>query len=209
MTTLTKEEREAIDSMEVKPADVYCNARKSDGNYCKMRAGTRTSHLGSGRCFLHGGSSDGRPIVHGFYSKKLRSKLAEDYQKVIEDPTFINLYTELAVIKTIFGEFLEHFSAELEKSKQEDKNFWVEISEKGTPMLNPEARNIFDMLEAIGKIYTRIVDAEVKSKQTLTIKQVMLIIQQIKQAMNVCGHCPIRSKVVGNFDSIRSPGVEL
>lgn len=39
------------------PSDKYCNARKKDGGLCHREAGWGTSHVGWGRCKLHGGST--------------------------------------------------------------------------------------------------------------------------------------------------------
>ena len=47
-----------MSDLESKPADDYCNARKTDGSgYCRHEAGWGTDHPGHGRCKFHGGST--------------------------------------------------------------------------------------------------------------------------------------------------------
>lgn len=60
-----------------KKQDGYCNANVKQGDgYCANQAGFRTGHLGEGRCFLHGGLSDGAPEgnnyaeTHGLYADR-------------------------------------------------------------------------------------------------------------------------------------------
>ena len=107
MPKRTSAERALIDSSIEKPADELCNARTSNFErpYCKMKAGYNTDHLGKGRCYLHGGRA-GAPIVTAIYSKKLNSTLKEEYDKLIVDPELVNLRSELAVMKAMFGNFL-------------------------------------------------------------------------------------------------------
>jgi len=47
-----------MSDLEPKPADEYCNARKTNGDgYCKHEAGWGTDHTGVGRCRFHGGNT--------------------------------------------------------------------------------------------------------------------------------------------------------
>lgn len=74
--------------------------------YCKAPAGHKTDHNGEGRCNLHGGSHNGRPATHGLYSfrrEELREKLSE--AEGMEQPG--DLWTEVAVLRTLLSEYLE------------------------------------------------------------------------------------------------------
>jgi hypothetical protein len=199
MPTRTKEQRELIDSLPIKEPDAKCNARHGKG-YCGMPSGFRTDHPGKGRCWLHGGSA-GRPIVHGLYSEKLKSKLKDDYEKSITDPSLIDLYNELAFTKVMMSNFIERISERLE----EGINIWVSYSEKGTPIVSPEAKVLIKMMDTISKLYSRIVDAENKSKNILNIKQVYYLLVQVKNVMNdTCGGCPVRKHVGAGMKEIKN-----
>ncbi len=107
----TEEERKLIGSLPTKLPAKTCNARTPRGKegYCGNVAGFRTPHLGDGRCYLHGGLA-GRPPEHGFYSMKLKGKLKEDFDNAINDRSSVNLYSELAVMKSLFGNMIEDIS---------------------------------------------------------------------------------------------------
>ena len=52
-----------------------CGAKTRAGGKCQLQAGHGTDHIGTGRCRLHGGASNGAPkgnknaLKHGIYSK--------------------------------------------------------------------------------------------------------------------------------------------
>ena len=194
MPNRTDLQREVIDNSPKKEPDEYCNARTGnpDRPYCRMRAGFKTDHVGNGRCYLHGGRA-GRPIINAYYSKELTSTLREEYEKAIEDPNMVDLYAELAVSKVMFGNFLSKIKDDLESGR----NIWTDTTAKGTPIVSAEAQVLLKLMDNISRMYQRIVDAEAKSQQNLTLKQIYAIVQQIKYAMGVCGECPVRS-IVGN-----------
>lgn len=54
---------------------IKCGAKTKSGTKCKHPAGHRTSHVGTGRCWLHGGASNGAPkgnknaLKHGLYAR--------------------------------------------------------------------------------------------------------------------------------------------
>lgn len=107
------------------PADghpeICCNARTRNApdsaskqdvgewagdGYCRRVAGEGTDHRGEGRCRYHGGAENGRPISHGLYSfkrEKLREKL--DAADGMESPG--DLWTEVAVLRTLLSDYLE------------------------------------------------------------------------------------------------------
>ncbi len=65
-----------------------CGGKTRAGTPCKLKAGTRTGHPGTGKCFLHGGRSTGAPggntnaVVTGAYQRLTYSALSEEEQSM-------------------------------------------------------------------------------------------------------------------------------
>lgn len=219
MPTRTDEERKIIDSLEVREADKYCNARvvrygndgKPFGKYCGMAAGHGTDHLGLGRCKLHGGASHGAPIVHGLYAKSLNSTLSDEIERISKDPNFLNLYEEFAVTKAMFSDLLKNVSEMMEEINPDGSKNNVWIGHKQTAhgverVISPEARLLTNMMETISRSMERIVAAETRIQNTLTIRSVQVILQQIKNNINdYCGVCPVRVHLKRGLDTIKIP----
>lgn len=68
----------------------HCEARTRSGAPCKNRSGFRTTHVGSGKCYLHGGSSAGAPprnnnaVTTGEYETLHLSALSPDERALYE-----------------------------------------------------------------------------------------------------------------------------
>lgn len=202
MPERTPEEAELINSLPVKTSDTKCNARCPTG-YCQLPAGFKTDHLGKGRCHLHGGRA-GRPIVSGLYSKRLGSDLKTEFEKLVNDPQLVDLYAELAFAKTMMSNFIDSISERLDNGE----NIWVGSDRHGTEIVAPQAKILLQLIETLSKVYTRIVDAETKSKNTLNVKQVHMIITQIKNSMNsCCGECPVRFALAEKLTQVRTPAM--
>jgi len=221
MPKRTELEKRAIAALEEKLPDKFCNARiptnDEGARYCRNLAGFKTDHLGSGRCYLHGGASGGRPIIHGLFSKKLTSTLQVEYDKLVKDPALIDLYAEMALTKLFVGqllsalrtkmlsEFSELDEKEIEEMTDEDViksgNWMVQYSTKsGAYTASAELNAFIKVVDMSRKIYKDIVDTETKSMNTLNIKQVYSIINQIKnQMMETCGMCPVRNEIVNRL----------
>lgn len=204
MPSRTPEAAALIASLPEKMPDKLCNARTPTG-YCHMPAGFKTDHPGKDRCYLHGGRA-GRPISHGLYSNKLNSDLLTEYKNLVNDPMLIDLYGEFAFAKTMMGNFIESIQAKLISF---EGDIWTTANDKGVMIVSPEAKILISMLETISRLFVRIVDAESKSKNTLTMKQVYDIVMQIKNAMNdTCGECPIRIALSGKLTNVKVPKME-
>lgn len=200
MPTRTDEAKQLIDSLPIKASDNLCNARCPTG-YCRMPAGFNTDHVKTGRCYLHGGRA-GRSITHGLYSEKFQSTIKIEYDKMVNDPALVDLYGELAVVKTMMSQFLETIQ---ERLTNKESIFTTE-DRFGTSIVSPEAKVLVSLLETLSRMFVRITDAETKSSNTLNIKQVYGIIKQIKNAMNdSCGDCPIRLAVGDKLKDVRTP----
>jgi hypothetical protein len=202
MPTRTIEEREFIDSLPSRAAGKYCNARtpNSDTGYCRKLAGTGTDHLGKGRCKFHGGSSKGRPIIHGMYSDNLPSTIRKEFDKLVKSPQLIDLSSELALTKALLSHYLKLIEDNL---GDKDENWMVQEGKHGSD-ISGEAKALMKILEQMGKIYSRIVTVESKLSKQLTIRDVYLIINQIKVNMNnTCGFCPVRKNITDKIDKAK------
>ena len=107
-----------------------CGAKTRSGSPCKNAA------MSNGRCRLHGGTSPGRPIIHGRYSVKHRESLHNKMQEFLDDPAPGNLMGELAVQRAFLQDFL---------GKITDQPFDVKTT-----------NHVFDMTEAISRLVERI-----------------------------------------------------
>jgi hypothetical protein len=211
MPSRTDEEKNIMLALVKQEPEMDCNARvikydgagKAYGDHCGQRAGWGTEHPGKGRCKLHGGASAGAPIVSGLYSKQLNSTLAAEVERIANDPNFLNLYEELAIIKASFGDFMKA----LEKKMQEDGNWWITTKVTNTSseeIISPEANLMLKMMETMGKILERIVNAETKMQNTLTIRGIQMILAQIKTNINDhCGTCPVRTNLKRGLNAIK------
>lgn len=61
----------------------------------------------NGRCRMHGGTSPGRPIIHGRYSVKHKQSLQDKMQQFRKDPEAGSLLDELALERALLQDFLE------------------------------------------------------------------------------------------------------
>ena len=211
MPKRTDEETALMAETDQRQPDRLCNARviKYDGSgnpnieYCGKTAGWGTDHVGTGRCRLHGGASGGAPIVSGLYSKQLNSTLAKEVDRIANDPNFLTLYDELALAKAAFANLM----SKLETKMDGDEDFWTmeRVTTTSTErIISPEANLMMKMMETMGKIIERIVAAETKMENTLTIRGIQMILQQIKHNINEnCGVCPIREQLKAGLDNIK------
>lgn len=101
------------ESLEVREADTKCNARtrSSPPNYCKNPAGYKTDHSGSGRCYLHGGCTPGRPPSPATIVKR---KLRERAQELATSPELLDLRPQLGLLLAS----LESYTERIENSDE-------------------------------------------------------------------------------------------
>ncbi len=84
-----------------------CTAKsKSTGEQCKNAA-----RIGYSVCAYHGAGKrarpGGRPIVHGRYSKKLPTGLAETYREAMQDPEMLALKSEIALVDALIAQVIQ------------------------------------------------------------------------------------------------------
>jgi len=206
MPTRSAKGKELIDSLAIIPADVKCNARNENG-YCRHRAGFRTDHEGTGRCYLHGGRAGNKP-VHGLYSKKMKGALSEEISKLANDPDLLNMKEELAVMKSILAKFLELAQGNLDS---DTKEFFIsgKYSVKGDFIgyeMSAESKTLLSFIEQSSKLYHRIIDSEQKMAKQFDIRYVYAIINQLGMIMDDrCGECPVRVSVKKRMLEIKVP----
>ena len=198
MPTRTEEERQLIDSLPIKAPSKTCNARTPNG-YCRLNAGYGTDHLGEGRCEYHGGRA-GRSPTHGMYSKHLTSTVKEEYDKLVTSPTLVDLQGELALIKSLLNNFMANIE---DKLNDDERNWWVQNTKAGKTV-SAEANALLRLLEQISKIYEKIINAEQKMQDKLTVRDVYIILNQIKINMNeTCGNCPVRNSITNKLQQAK------
>jgi len=202
MPTRTKAEAKLIKSLPIKLSGELCNARTGRG-YCKLPAGYDTEHLGKGRCKFHGGRA-GRNITHGLYSRKLTSTIRQEFDKLIKNPVLIDLYGEFALMKTMLGNVLNNIQ---DRMNDDDSNWWIQRTKNGRE-ISAEANTFLKVIDQITRMYDRIVNAEAKTQEHLSTRDVYIIINQIKVTMNdICGDCPIRVNIGNRLEEVRMPRV--
>lgn len=78
--------------------------------HCKNVAGKKTSHLGTGRCWLHGAADGaGAPIKHGRYSKVKSPRLQELIKEFEKDPDPLNLLPEVQLLRALILDYIERY----------------------------------------------------------------------------------------------------
>lgn len=102
-----------------------CGAKtKRDGSSCKREAGWGTKHVGTGKCKLHGGASDGAPkgsqnaLKHGIYARLYKADELEEAALMVG-----NIDTELAIARLQLRNLIEL------QQKQRDEPILEQIEE--------------------------------------------------------------------------------
>ena len=202
MPNRTKKARRLIDSLPIKTPDKYCNARTPTG-YCKHTAGWKTTHKGVGRCTLHGGSAGRNPSM-GIYSRNMQSTVKKEFEKLANHPMLVNLYSELALTKALLSNLLKKLE---DKMDDPDFNWFVQRTKRGK-VISAEASTLLRIMETMTKIYGRIVDADKRAQEQLSVKDIYIIIQQIKVSMDdICGSCPVRKSISQKISNTKMANV--
>lgn len=85
---------------------ITCAAHKRKGGICNRPAGWGTTHVGQGRCKLHGGNSS---IKHGRYSVIRRESLRDLANHYENDPEPLNLLPDLAQCRALYTDFVNRY----------------------------------------------------------------------------------------------------
>lgn len=182
-----------------KAPDKYCNGRtpKTATGYCGNVAGFKTQHVGKGRCYLHGGASNGAPIKTGLYSKVLTHTVKEKLADIQSNPQFVRLWDELAVSKLLLGEVIGQLTNSLENK---ESGVFVTLNAAGSPIVSPKLTAFVTILQNAIKIQETILKLEQQEGKILTLADVQALIQQLSVIMSSrCGQCPIRAMVASDL----------
>lgn len=118
--------------------DGKCNAQTRDGNYCANPNGFRTPHLGEGRCYLHGGLSEGggapegnsNAKKHGLYmSRQKYFDELSDEEKEFVDAIVESLLEDAPFDRQNFAKFQMVRNIAIDMHKMRRANEYVD--EKG------------------------------------------------------------------------------
>ena len=126
-----------------------CGAKTRDGDPCKNAPVT-----GHARCRMHGGTSPGRPIIHGRYSLIHRAALAAKVATFLADPRPGDLTDELALLRALLQDYLERFP-------------------DGVPLPIKDIERVLDMVDAVARLVERI--SRIMNQTALTQAEVQLL----------------------------------
>lgn len=160
------------------------------GNPCKNPAGFKTDHPSEFKCFVHGGCSKGRPIIHGRYAKVTSKQLHEKIKKHLEDPEPMNLLPELALLRSLLDNFIE------------------QVEETGKPVEDSVLLSIVDKIrkttDTIHKIQSR--SLLTVAEQTYVIVTLADILKDTVQDESVLRE--ILNRLKNKFPAIETGGID-
>jgi len=124
---------------------------------CEKVAGYGTSHVGTGACKFHGGADKTPVITNGRTAFATKQRLAEKIDAYLNKSRdeLLDLTKELAAIRAIFDEALEHFP----DPDAEDYGMWF--------------RRMTELIGTIGSLVEKI--SRTDSRNTLTAAQVLYL----------------------------------
>ena len=125
-----------------------CGAKTRSGTPCQSWG------LANGRCRMHGGTSPGRPIIHGRYSLIHRAALAAKVATFLADPRPGDLTDELALLRALLQDYLERFP-------------------DGVPLPIKDIERVLDMVDAVARLVERI--SRIVNQTALTQAEVQLL----------------------------------
>ena len=120
-----------------------CGAKTRNGGLCKSVAGKGTDHLGSGRCKLHGGASNGAPKgnqnakKHGIYARFFATERLDAAAEMLG-----GIDAELTIARLQLENLLEQMQADqFELKKLEVKTIALESQEDHEKKIKSERAN--------------------------------------------------------------------
>jgi hypothetical protein len=190
---------------------VRCEAKNRQGQQCGHEAGWGTNHLGAGKCRLHGGAT---PIKSGRYSKLKYAPYAELTEQFSKDPERLNLLPELDLTRAMLWDFIERYGEWRDAFLDWHRSFAPNVDahheavamyrtaiESGDPaqieagldrlkkLAAPAAkpRMVLDITDARNTVLAiaRIVETIDKMRKTVTINDVMRIMETVGRVVKV------------------------
>lgn len=88
-----------------------CGAKTRGGGTCRNGAGHRTTHLGEGKCYLHGGLQPGDArLKSGRYSGVKHDRIRNLIAEFEADPDPLNLFPEIAALRALTVDFIDRYA---------------------------------------------------------------------------------------------------
>lgn len=140
----------------------FCGAKTRAGGDCRRPAGWGTSHVGQGRCKLHGGKA-GAPIKTGRYSLTHRKSLEAKALAFAADPNPADLTGELSLMRALLQDYLDRFT-------------------DNTRLPYEDIARLFEMIEAISRLVERI--AKMLNATALTQAEVQYLQARIADLLS-------------------------
>lgn len=166
----------------------HCGAkkRKSDpSTVCMNVAGFKTTHVGVGRCHLHGGST---PVKHGLYSKHVQSQvLSEAIDEIRLDPALGALDDELSVVKALLQSRLDLYSEQLQDHERAMTlvREGVETDQHVPPA--PSLDDLVKLIDAINRLAGTNFNMKFARKYSIPITELEALLGQIASLfMSLC-----------------------
>ena len=132
----------------------YGGKRRKTGLPCRKPAGWGVKDTSTGKCRIHGGGNEGRPIIHGRYSIKHKQDLQERMQEFLADPNPGSLMDELALQRAMLQDFIERLYDDIK----------VDVTMR---------KHVFDMVDSISKVVERI--SRIINQTALTQADIQLL----------------------------------
>lgn len=140
----------------------HCGAQlrnKERGRLCLQNKGTKTPHLGEGRCWLHGGLT---PIKHGLSSLVQHGRLKDMLRKMAEiDHDILDLSPEINLLRAMtidfvnrYDEFTDHLETWYNVLDENRRNQPIPLPP--VPRKFPTLEDAGALLEAISRMVERV-----------------------------------------------------
>ena len=190
-------------NLDFRESGYKCNARTPTG-YCKNRAGFKTTHVGDGRCYLHGGNLPAtNNSFQSIYTKMLPTNLAIELAEIKHDPTFTTLFSEYALLKLIVQVLLRDLPVDLssmygrlkcDKCKHELNEvqdvIWVEYP-KYAGREQKRLKELVSTIEAMSRVFEKMSKHEERQKRFIKVSEIeQLMVQWGKIIMKHLGDDP-------------------
>lgn len=164
----------------------HCGATNRRGEICMNAAGWGTAYPNdpTRRCKMHGGSSNGRPIKHGLYSRRDQLTFRELIDDIRENGNLTDLSTELAIAKANIDRVVQSYEVALEMY-QKALDAWTEDPETNPFPAAPELD--LSLLDKIARLAATQHNIETDRENIITPNDLKGVLNQIKLAFDeVC-----------------------
>lgn len=177
---------------DVRPSDFYCRAKTRNpdakGPYCSHRAGYRTDHVGTGRCYLHGGKSPKgvacSQFKHGRYANLTNGRIKQLLSDYLADENPLDLTEEVALLRAVVHDLVERW----ESIYGPDGALlaWHDSYHTGKgapkPRQLPDFSAIATVIDQVGKMVDRVQKA--KQERSMTFGELSTVMKALGQEVS-------------------------